>query len=107
MTFPDRLVPDGEVWPPTMKAAVHNEITMLWNDLAAARRVARSGDWSVGCESLTYRIVALSRLNGAVSWAHIDVDLTLSGLYQRIHEEAGLQFPAIDWELVARVKAGR
>lgn len=92
-------------FPATLTDAARAELEQLWGDLAAHRRYAHNGVWSVGCENKAYRIVALSRLVGALPWGQVDVDVLLDGLYERLHTEAGIAYPAIDWERVRAVKA--
>jgi hypothetical protein len=97
--WPTRLVddpddPDG--WPLTLDEAVHDELVHLWGDLCQATREAAGGCWSIQCENITYRIVALSRFAGALPWEEVNVDLVWSGLYERVHDEAGLAYPPVD-----------
>ena len=99
--LPERLVDVDEQWPADLTQAVHDELVWLWADLYAARREAVGGCWSTGCEMLVHRIVALSRLTGAIGWTEVDVALVRSGLYERIHREAGLEHLPIDWDRLA------
>jgi hypothetical protein len=100
--LPDRLVDQDEEYADTLYGAAREELIWLWSDLADARRTAIRGCWSIECASLTVRIVALSRHVGALEWDHVDFDLLRSGVYLRIHQEAGLVPPPIDWAAVDR-----
>lgn len=104
--WPKRLVDPDDEAPADVHEAIHAELVYLWEDLAGAVRAARNGAWSVGCESLTHRIVALSRAAGAgISWRFVDIGLVRAGVYQRINDEAGLPFLPVDWDELA--EAGR
>ncbi|MGI5247793.1 hypothetical protein [Dactylosporangium sp. CA-139066] len=110
--LPDRLVDLAEVDDfATLEDAARDELMRLWDDMSRARRHAYRGCWSGECESLARRIVVLTRHVGATNWTHIQAPLIRSGLYERIHREAGLEHPPIDWERFAayerRLEAGR
>lgn len=100
MSLPDRLVDLDEEYADTLYGAAREELIWLWADLADARRTALRGCWSIECASLTVRIVALTRHAGAVGWDMVDTELVRSGLYERIHREAGLTYPPVDWDAV-------
>lgn len=100
--LPARLIDPTEVDEfATLEAAARDELMRLWDDLARARQHAIRGCWSMECDSLTHRIVALTRHVGATDWTDIQAPLIRSGLYERIHREAGLEHPPIDWERFA------
>jgi hypothetical protein len=106
--WPVRLVPAAAGhWPNTLDEAARDELLRLWDDLNLAVEYARDGCWSTGCENLAYRIVALTRLVGAAPWTEVDVKLIRSGVYERIHAEAGLRHPPIDWDEVAAFEQRR
>jgi hypothetical protein len=90
-----------EDWPADLATAVRDELVHLWYDLHQARRYANRGRWSLQCENVTYRIVALSRLTEPTDWSEVDVTLVRSGLYERIHRDAGIEYPPIDWDRLA------
>jgi hypothetical protein len=94
MTTPDR---------DALAAALAEELVQLWGDLTAAVRYALTGSWSIQCENLAERIVALSRLVGPTGWEHIDVKLLLDGVYEKVHREAGIEVPPVDWDRVRAV----
>lgn len=96
---------NAEDHPDDLAAAARNELVHLWHDLGEARRFANNGVWSVQCDNLAYRIVALSRVVGACPWGEVDVDVLLDGLYVRLHDEAGIPYPDVDWVRVREVKA--
>lgn len=91
--------------PTDLATAARIELVNLWTDLAHAREWAGNGVWSMQCDNLAYRVVMLSRVVGACPWGEVDVDVLLDGLYARIHDEAGLEYPEIDWEKVREMKA--
>jgi hypothetical protein len=101
MHLPDRLVDPEEEYPDTLDVAAREELIWLWSDLAEARRTAVRGCWSIECALLVTRIVALTRHVGAVSWEQVDIALITSDLYERVHIDAGLPYPPIDWDAVA------
>ncbi len=84
--------------------AVRWEVRCLWDDLADAVRLARSGVWSIGCEHLAARIVGLSRHAGALPWEHVSVHLLRAGVYERVYREAGIDIPPIDWDRVSQTE---
>lgn len=58
--LPARLVnPDGD-YPDTLEAAAREELACLWGDLGEARRNAINGVWSIACDGIAERIVALT-----------------------------------------------
>jgi hypothetical protein len=89
-----------------LTAAVREELVMLWGDLTSAVRYAANGSWSIQCDNLAERITVLSRLVGPTPWDEIDVGTLLSGVYERVHREAGIEVPPIDWERVRQVDEG-
>jgi hypothetical protein len=97
-TLPERLVNlDESDHFATLEEAARDELMRLWDDMSRAREHAHRGCWSGECEGLTYRIVNLTRHVGPTDWTHIQAPLIRSGLYERIHREAGLEHPPIDW----------
>jgi hypothetical protein len=112
--LPERLMDsdpgNAEDWPADLPAAVHDELVHLWHDLLEARRAALNGCWSMQCENVVYRITALSRLVGAIGWDEVDVTLVRSGLYERVHRDARIEHPPIDWDQLTecerRIKKG-
>lgn len=90
--------------PQTLEDAARQELAMLWSDLTNARRSALNGVWSIRCENVAYRIVMLSRFVGPTSWQDVDVDLLLDGVYAKVYDEAGIDYPPIDWDRVREVK---
>ncbi len=95
---PARLIGRGAVTEfATLEGAARDELMRLWDDLNRARQNAHGGCWSGECESLARRIVVLTWHVGATDWTHIQAPLIRSGLYERLHAEAGLEYPPIDW----------
>lgn len=106
--LPGRLVEAGAgIEFGTLEAAARDELMRLWDDLNWARIRAARGCWPGLCESLTHRIVVLTRHVGATDWTEIQVSLIRSGLYERIHREAGLDHPPIDWGEAAAFEQAR
>lgn len=103
--LPDHALVERTTKPKSLRQAIADELVWLWGDLATARRNAHNGCWSVGCENTVTRIVALSRMVGATPWGHIDVGVLLDGLYERVHREAGIEYPPIDWVRVREIQA--
>jgi hypothetical protein len=92
-------------YPTTLEQAARDEQEQLWDDLDKAIGNALRGGWSMQCDNLTYRIVALARLVGATPWGQIQVSLLRSGVYERILNDADLTYEQIDWDAVARTEA--
>lgn len=71
-------------------------LNLAWDELQSARRRAVNGRWSMECDGQVCRIVGLTRLVGPLSWEHIQVQLILDGVYERIHEAIGTPTPLSD-----------
>jgi hypothetical protein len=56
-------------------------------------------------ESVAKRIVRLSRLVGAAPWETVPTFIVLSGIYQRVYDQAGISYPPVDWVRVQQVHA--
>lgn len=84
------------------RTAIRAELVQLWGDLHQATQDAMVGGWSVGCENLADRIVELTQLVGPVGWEQIDTALVFSGVYEKVHRDAGLEPRPIDWPAVQR-----
>ncbi|MCX4450679.1 hypothetical protein [Streptomyces sp. NBC_01789] len=80
------------------------ELVCLWGDLDEARRDAHEGQWSMGCDSLVERIKALTPLVGATPWAQVQIALLEDGVYQRVHQELGIEV-TVDMDAVAEHRA--
>jgi hypothetical protein len=91
--------------PQTLEAATLAELEQLWGDMVQARRDALNGVWSVQCDNLVDRIVMLSRFVGPLRWGQVGVSLLRDGTYERVHREAGIDYPPVDWARVAEVEA--
>lgn len=96
---------DPDNYPDDLAGAVRSELEHLWHDLYLARRHAHNTAWSMGCGNAAYRIVMLSRLVGPTPWGDVQVDLLLDGVYERVYQDAGIEFPPVDWARVREVKA--
>jgi hypothetical protein len=80
----------------TPDSALRWLLVLTWTDLQSARGNALNGRCSMACDDLVCRIVGLTRLVGPLSWGHLDVDLLLDGVYERIHEAIGVPTPLSD-----------
>jgi hypothetical protein len=96
---------DPDDYPDDLTRAARDELESLWDDLYAARRHGINTGWSIQCHQLAYRIVRLSRLVGPTLWEAIQIDLLYDGVYERVHQDAGIDYPSIDWQRVDAVKA--
>lgn len=93
-----------------MRKVLTEELACLWSDFAEARNHAmlrdpnpanRYGGWSIQMLSLADRIVDITRLVGATPWGEVSFSLlreTGEGWYEVIHEDAGIEYPEIDYE---------
>lgn len=77
----------------TLREALQEELSCLWTDLQTARRDALNGNWSMHCDWIEGRIKAITPLVGPTSWRQLDIGLIEDGVYQRIHEEIGVEAP--------------
>lgn len=91
--------------PADLAEALRDELALLWSDLGNAEREAVNGSWSTACDSVTERIVILSRLAGATPWSDIEIPLLRSGLYEGILRSAGIDFTPPDMDEVDRMTA--
>ncbi|MFI6290101.1 hypothetical protein ACIBEJ_00865 [Nonomuraea sp. NPDC050790] len=73
-------------------AELRQELVELWHDLAEAHLHSRSKppELSRECRQLIRRIKTITSVAGAVAPGQIDMRLLLTGLYQRIHAELGV-----------------
>lgn len=79
------------------------ELVRLWDDLDEARRRARNGKWSIGCDAVVYRITTLTlALGRAVSWGDVPFTLLLDGTYDQIHLCMGINPEYFDVDEVRR-----
>lgn len=76
-----------------LRAALIEELSCLWTDLQTARRNAYKDNWSMQCDWIEGRIKAITPLVGPTSWRQLDIQLIEDGVYQRIHEEIGVDAP--------------
>jgi hypothetical protein len=77
----------------TLRAALTEELSCLWTDLQTARRDAINGRWSMHCDWIEGRIKTITPLVGPTPWTELDIQLIEDGVYQRIHEEIGVDAP--------------
>lgn len=87
----------------TLADAIRGELEHLWCDMAWAIRRAHRNNWSVECDDLAKRITTLSLLVGPTPWGRVDVTLLRSGVYERVHRDAGIEYPTIDKGKVERL----
>ena len=76
-----------------LRAALRDELSCLWADLQTARRSAYKGGWSMHCDWIVERIKTITPLVGPTPWEQLDIQLIEDGVYQRIHEEIGVDAP--------------
>ncbi len=94
------LITVEDKYPATRKAAARGWLVSLWHDLAEARTRGINTGWSINCGNLAYRIVRLTRHVGTIPWGEVSVYLLVDGVYERLHQENGLDYPPIDWDAV-------
>lgn len=85
--------------------ACREEVANLWHDLRRAIENGINTNWSIQCEHVADRIEMLTRLVGPTSWEEIPIPLIEDGVYQRLHAEWGIEYPAIDMDRIAQVRA--
>lgn len=77
----------------------------LWEQLGVAVHSAFQGCWSSQCESITEQIIDLTGLVGPARWQNVPAHLLEAGIYQRIHDEAGVAVD-VDMDQVRQVSGG-
>lgn len=87
-----------------LRHALAKELSYLWTDLQTARRNALSGKWSMSCEWVEDRIKTITPLVGPTRWEELPIELIEDGVYQRIHQELGIEAP-FDEERVRKHRA--
>lgn len=88
--------------PATLEQTAYDELTRLWGDLHQALTSARNGEWSIGCDAITRRIVRLTRALGrAARWQDVQIGLLENGVYQRLHDLMGVEVEPPDMAVVA------
>jgi hypothetical protein len=87
-----------------LEDAAQWELVLLWDDLDRARREARNGEWSIGCDNVVGRIRMFTRLVGPTPWEKVQIRLLEDGVYQRVHLAMGVAV-GVDMEKVASVRA--
>lgn len=82
---------------------IMSEMESLWGDLEEAKRHARNGVWSMGCDYAIYRIVRLTRHAGRpVPADAVPFTLLLDGTYTHVHEAMGIEPEPFDAEETRR-----
>lgn len=84
--------------------AVTDELEYLWNDLDNAMRYAINGTWSIQCDELADRIKTLTQLVGPTHWESVQIRLLENGVYQRIHDELGVEIEPPDMQAVREIR---
>ncbi len=85
----------------TPAEAVELELVDLWYDLYLARRHAARGGWSMGCENTVGRIITLTRvLDRGTSWRKVVAPLLVDGIWQAVHDAAGVEVDPPDMAAV-------
>lgn len=83
-----------------LEAVARTELACLWGDLEVARQYAHNGEWSVTCDGLVERIKDLTQVIGPTPWGQIQIPLLELGIYQRVHEELGIDQPEVQPDMV-------
>ncbi|MFC3986476.1 hypothetical protein [Streptosporangium jomthongense] len=100
-----QAIADAEVFA-TLEEAASDELDRLWHDLDSQLRLARDGCWSMGCEDIAHRIVALTRTLGRPArWQDMPLGLLEAGVYQRMHDLLGMPYDPPDMDTVAQSRA--
>lgn len=99
--WPDWCDDCGSVHEADLAQVCRDELRSLWQDMAEASRHAINTNWSINMGHIAHRIARLSRHVGALPWSHVSVHLLRGGIYEKVHNDAGLTYPPIDWERVA------
>jgi hypothetical protein len=102
-----RVTPLGEPSPwAALRDAVSVASADLWGDLAYAYRVseAQPRETSVGCHGLIRRIQDIARVAGPVKAESVDPAMLVSGLYEMVHAEVGIEVEVPD-EVFASARA--
>jgi hypothetical protein len=86
-----------------LEEVAREELGLLWGDLNRARQSAINGEWSMNCDHLVERIMALTPLVGPTPWEEIQIPLLELGIYQRVHAELGVPVD-VDMERVAKTR---
>lgn len=73
--------------------ALREELMYLWTDLAEAYRMSRATppESSPGFENVARRIHAITALVGPISTDQIEMPFLLTGMYEKVHADMGLQ----------------
>lgn len=77
----------------TLRAVLRDELSYLWTDLNTARQQAINGQWSMHCDWIVERIKTITSLVGPTPWQDMEIKLIEDGVYQRVHEELGVDAP--------------
>lgn len=101
---PGMKTPEEEFNARTLEDAARWELVLLWDDLDRARRTARNGEWTMGCDAAVERIRMFTRLVGPTPWEKVQISLLEDGIYQRVHAELGVPVD-VDMEKVVSVRA--
>lgn len=85
-----RVTPVGDTDP---RALLRDVMVDLWHDLAAAyaQSNATPRETSVGCHGLIKRIQDIARHVGPVNPGDLEYEMVLTGLYETVHAEIGLE----------------
>lgn len=72
--------------------ALRDELEFLWGDLVEAHRMSRANppERSMECLGLIERIQTISRLVGPLPPGQVSMPFLLTGLYERVHAEIGV-----------------
>ncbi|MBT2226269.1 hypothetical protein [Nonomuraea sp. NEAU-A123] len=95
-----RVTPIGDVDP---RAMLRDVAVDLWHDLAAAYGASdcKPRETSVACHGLIKRIQDIARVVGPVAPGDLEYEMLLTGLYETVHAEVGVDVHVPDGLLTA------
>lgn len=98
-----RVTPVGDTDP---RALLRDVMVDLWHDLAQAYRTSEASprETSIGCHGLIKRIQDIARHVGPVDPGALEYPMVLTGLYETVHAEIGLDVE-VPGELLAAARA--
>ncbi|MFD4394422.1 hypothetical protein [Kitasatospora sp. NPDC058478] len=88
----------------TLRAALREELELLWGDLLNATDRALDGTWSMECDALATRITKITLLIGPANWKQVPMTAVENGLYEQIHAAMGISAP-VDHQELAQTRA--
>nr|BEK65639.1 hypothetical protein KPHV_28660 [Kitasatospora purpeofusca] len=87
-----------------LRAALREELQLLWGDLLNATGRAINGTWSMECDALVTRITKITLLVGPPDWKEVPTTVLENGLYEQIHAAMDVRV-AVDHKALAQIMA--